>query len=162
MTSACRGRRWAEPPVLDDHWAVHLLLPEVREQVETARSAANLDQQPGFDSTRVVRLRIYMLQPSPSWHSHTLQHLAFYTFEPLAAPELAPEPELSQADKELCAKLAGGMAELTVMSHAIRATLDTRLAREGRADLAASCFGFLGHRVALDLRGWQETDIFAH
>ena len=79
--------------------------------------------EPGFDSTRVVRLRIYMLQPSPSWHSHTLQHLAFYTFEPLAAPELAPEPELSQADKERCAKLAGGMAELTVMSHAIRATL---------------------------------------
>ena len=79
--------------------------------------------EPGFDPTRVLRLRIHMQQPSPSWRSHTLNHLAFYTLEPLAAPVLAPEPELSRADRERCAKLAGTLAELSTMAHAIRSTL---------------------------------------
>ena len=46
--------------------------------------------------------------------------------------------------------------------HALREKLDSMLQREGRADLAAQCFGFLATRVQLDLRGWAETDIFAH
>jgi ribonuclease D len=36
------------------------------------------------------------------------------------------------------------------------------LAREGRTALARSCFDFLATRVALDLAGWREDDIFAH
>jgi hypothetical protein len=35
-------------------------------------------------------------------------------------------------------------------------------AREGRAELAAACFGFLPTRAKLDLSGWPETDIFSH
>lgn len=46
--------------------------------------------------------------------------------------------------------------------HRLRDALDTRLAREGRADLAQACFDFLPHRARLDLAGWPETDIFAH
>lgn len=46
--------------------------------------------------------------------------------------------------------------------HALRAELDRRLAREGRAELARACFDFLPHRALLDLAGWPETDIFAH
>jgi ribonuclease D len=46
--------------------------------------------------------------------------------------------------------------------HALRAKLDTMLAREGRAELAQACFTFLPHRAALDLAGWPEEDIFAH
>ena len=46
--------------------------------------------------------------------------------------------------------------------HAIREKLDVMLAREGRTDLAAACFGFLPTRVHLDLSGWPEDDIFAH
>ena len=46
--------------------------------------------------------------------------------------------------------------------HAVRAKLDAMLAREGRAALAQSCFGFLPTRVELDLAGWPETDIFSH
>jgi ribonuclease D len=49
-----------------------------------------------------------------------------------------------------------------VYLHALRAKLDTMLAREGRLGLAAACFAFLPTRVALDLAGWEETDIFAH
>ncbi len=46
--------------------------------------------------------------------------------------------------------------------HAIRARLDAMLAREGRTDLAQSCFDFLPTRADLDLEGWAETDIFSH
>lgn len=46
--------------------------------------------------------------------------------------------------------------------HAIRAKLDTMLAREGRTELAAACFRFLPYRARLDLAGWPADDIFAH
>jgi ribonuclease D len=46
--------------------------------------------------------------------------------------------------------------------HALKEKLDARLAREGRGELAAACFGFLPVRAQLDLQGWPDTDIFAH
>ena len=46
--------------------------------------------------------------------------------------------------------------------HELKAKLDIMLAREGRAELAAACFGFLPARVRLDLAGWAAEDIFAH
>jgi ribonuclease D len=46
--------------------------------------------------------------------------------------------------------------------HALRVKLDAMLAREGRAELAAACFGFLPTRAKLDLLGWQDSDIFSH
>lgn len=46
--------------------------------------------------------------------------------------------------------------------HRMKAELDLRLEREGRAALAQACFDFLPHRARLDLMGWPETDIFAH
>ena len=46
--------------------------------------------------------------------------------------------------------------------HALRDRLNVMLAREGRLELAQSCFEFLPTRAKLDLLGWEETDIFAH
>jgi len=46
--------------------------------------------------------------------------------------------------------------------HALKEKLDVMLAREGRSDIAAACFGFLPVRARLDLAGWDEDDIFAH
>ena len=46
--------------------------------------------------------------------------------------------------------------------HALKAELERRLAREGRAGIAAECFAFLPARAELDLLGWPEDDIFAH
>lgn len=46
--------------------------------------------------------------------------------------------------------------------HALKATLDTMLARENRTQLAKACFDFLPARAELDLAGWEEVDIFAH
>jgi len=46
--------------------------------------------------------------------------------------------------------------------HALKQRLDEMLAREGRAELAQACFGFLPTRAQLDLSGWADEDIFAH
>jgi ribonuclease D len=46
--------------------------------------------------------------------------------------------------------------------HALKQKLDVMLAREGRTEIAQSCFDFLPTRAALDLAGWEEVDIFAH
>ncbi|MEL7460460.1 MAG: ribonuclease D [Pseudomonadota bacterium] len=46
--------------------------------------------------------------------------------------------------------------------HQLKDAFDSRLAREGRTDLAAKAFEFLPTRARLDLLGWPETDIFAH
>ncbi|MBK0400560.1 ribonuclease D [Limibaculum sp. M0105] len=46
--------------------------------------------------------------------------------------------------------------------HRLKAELDTRLAREGRTEVAQACFRFLPDRAMLDLAGWPEEDIFAH
>jgi len=46
--------------------------------------------------------------------------------------------------------------------HDLRRHLDRMLKREGRMEMAQSCFDFLPTRTQLDLAGWPETDIFAH
>jgi ribonuclease D len=46
--------------------------------------------------------------------------------------------------------------------HDIKRHLDRMLRREGRTELADTCFKFLPTRIELDLMGWGETDIFAH
>lgn len=46
--------------------------------------------------------------------------------------------------------------------HKIKTKLVGMLEREGRLELAQSCFDFLPVRADLDLAGWGETDIFAH
>ncbi len=63
--------------------------------------------------------------------------------------------ELSQAQLEYA-------ASDVLYLHDIKRHLDLMLMREGREELARACFEFLPTRVALDLAGWEETDIFAH
>mgnify|MGYP002780777278 CR=1 FL=1 len=46
--------------------------------------------------------------------------------------------------------------------HRLHEVLVTRLAREGRAEMAQACFDFLPTRARLDLAGWSEHDIFSH
>jgi ribonuclease D len=46
--------------------------------------------------------------------------------------------------------------------HRLKVELDRMLAREGRTEIAQSCFDFLPARAQLDLTGWPELDIFAH
>jgi ribonuclease D len=46
--------------------------------------------------------------------------------------------------------------------HALKERLDEMLARHGRSALAEACFQFLPVRVALDLAGWPDVDIFSY
>jgi ribonuclease D len=46
--------------------------------------------------------------------------------------------------------------------HELKARLDQMLEREGRKALAEACFSFIPTRVALDLGGWTEEDVFSH
>jgi len=64
-------------------------------------------------------------------------------------------PELSDA------QLAYAASDVLHL-HALKEKLDVMLAREGRGEIAQACFDFLPSRSALDLAGWEETDIFAH
>lgn len=64
-------------------------------------------------------------------------------------------PDLSQAQLDYA-------ASDVLHLHVIRQHLDTMLVREGRMELAQACFDFLPARARLDLRGWDEMDIFAH
>ena len=64
-------------------------------------------------------------------------------------------PELSAAQLDYA-------ASDVLYLHKLREAMITRLTREGRMEMAQSCFDFLPTRAALDLAGWPETDIFAH
>ncbi|MBI2234109.1 MAG: ribonuclease D [Micavibrio aeruginosavorus] len=46
--------------------------------------------------------------------------------------------------------------------HRIKEKLDVMLTRENRRELAQATMDFIPTRVALDLSGWPELDIFAH
>ena len=64
-------------------------------------------------------------------------------------------PNLSDAQLEYA-------ASDVLYLHRLREALNKRLIREGRMEIAQSCFDFLPARANLDLLGWPETDIFAH
>ncbi len=46
--------------------------------------------------------------------------------------------------------------------HALRETLNEMLTRENRLELANECFKFLPSRAVLDIKGWNDIDIFEH
>tara|TARA_Y200000002_G_scaffold370075_2_gene365013 strand:- start:87 stop:698 length:612 start_codon:yes stop_codon:yes gene_type:complete len=46
--------------------------------------------------------------------------------------------------------------------HALREKLNEILERENRANLAEECFKFLPFRATLDIKGWDDIDIFEH
>lgn len=64
-------------------------------------------------------------------------------------------PELSEAQRDYAA------SDVRYL-HQLKARLDERLIREGRAELAQACFDFLPARARLDLAGWADQDILAH
>ncbi len=64
-------------------------------------------------------------------------------------------PVLSEAQKQYAA------ADVLYL-HELKQRLEMMLRREGRLHLAEECFRFLPTRVALDLAGWADVDIFAH
>lgn len=65
------------------------------------------------------------------------------------------------AEKLTAAQLEYAASDVLYL-HALREKFNEMLAREGRMEIAQTCFDFLPTRAQLDLMGWPETDIFAH
>jgi len=118
-----------------------------------------------------------------------IEHYLGVTCQPVYCTKIASKLVRTYTDrhglKDLCRELLGidmskqqqssdwGAAELTpeqqayaasdvLHLHEIKTILDAMLVREGRTELAQSCFDFLPHRAHLDLIGWEEVDIFHH
>jgi ribonuclease D len=90
---------------------------------------------------------------------HGLKDLA----RELLSVDLSKQQQSSDwgADKITDAQLEYAASDVLYL-HDLKRHLDRMLRREGREELAATCFGFLPTRITLDLLGWDETDIFAH
>jgi ribonuclease D len=81
----------------------------------------------------------------------------------LAGVEISKQQQSSDWGAETLSDAQQAYAASDVLYlHQLKERLDAMLAREGRTDLAQSCFDFLATRVRLDLSGWPETDIFSH
>jgi ribonuclease D len=118
-----------------------------------------------------------------------LQHALGITVAPVKCTKIAAKLVRTFTDrhglKDLCRELLGvelskqqqtsdwGAVELTseqlsyaasdvLHLHALWAKLEALLRREGRLELAESCFAFLSTRARLDLLGWADPDIFQH
>ena len=65
------------------------------------------------------------------------------------------------AEKLTAAQLEYAASDVLYL-HRLKTELDRMLAREGRTEIAQSCFDFLPARAQLDLIGYPELDIFAH
>ena len=118
-----------------------------------------------------------------------LQHHLGITCGPVYCTKIASKLARTYTDKhglkDVCKELLGidvskqqqssdwGAAELSdeqlryaasdvLYLHRLKAILDEMLEREGRRELAQTCFEFLPARAALDLAGWDGVDILAH
>jgi len=77
--------------------------------------------------------------------------------------DLSKEQQSSDWAAETLSKDQLNYAAADVLNlHLISEKLDVMLKREGRRDLAQSCFDFLETRGELDAMGWADNDIFAH
>jgi ribonuclease D len=81
----------------------------------------------------------------------------------LLGVELSKEQQSSDwGASDLTEKQLAYAASDVAYLHQLKTALDMMLARESRTHLAQACFDFLPTRAELDLKGWEETDIFAH
>ena len=90
---------------------------------------------------------------------HSLRDLC----KDLAGVEISKEQQTSDWGADHLSEQQMAYAASDVLHlHVIRGKLDEMLAREGRTELAQTCFDFLPTRAALDLAGWADIDIFQH
>jgi len=113
----------------------------------------------GVDCTPVWCTKIASKLVRTYTDQHGLKHVA----REIAGADLSKAQQSSDWGAETLtdAQLAYAASDVLHL-HAIKAGLEAMLEREGRTELAKSCFDFLPTRAALDLAGWPDTDIFAH
>ncbi|SFP78632.1 ribonuclease D [Sphingomonas rubra] len=126
-----------------------------------------------FGRFDIAALQFYLgIVAAPAWDTKIASRLVRTYTDRHGLKELVREllgQELSKAQQSSdwgAAELTDAQKEYAASDvrylHRLRAVLEPKLAREGRAELARACFDFLPHRAALDLAGWPEIDVFAH
>lgn len=93
----------------------------------------------------------------------TDRHGLKYLLQELVGVDISKQQQQSDwgAEKLTDAQLDYAASDVLYL-HKLKAELDVKLAREGRTEIAQSCFDFLPTRAKLDLAGWPEIDIFSH
>lgn len=95
--------------------------------------------------------------------TYTDRHGLKNLLDELAKVDISKQQQMSDwgAEKLSDAQISYAASDVLYL-HTLMEKLNSRLAREGRTDIAQACFDFLPSRAQLDLAGWPEIDIFAH
>jgi ribonuclease D len=94
----------------------------------------------------------------------TDRHGLKYLLQELVGVDVSKQQQTSDWGAEMLndAQLEYAASDVLYL-HRLKAELDSRLAREGRVELAQACYDFLPRRAELDLLGWDDnSDIFSH
>ncbi len=93
----------------------------------------------------------------------TDRHGLKYLLQELVGVDISKHQQQSDwgAEKLTDAQLDYAASDVLYL-HKLKDALDVMLAREGRTEIAQSCYDFLPTRAKLDLAGWPEIDIFSH
>ena len=95
--------------------------------------------------------------------TYTDRHGLKYLCQELLGIDISKQQQSSDWGAETLSEAQKSYAASDVLYlHQLRDELNRRLAREGREEIAQSCFDFLPTRAQLDLAGWPEIDIFSH
>jgi len=95
--------------------------------------------------------------------TYTDRHGLKYLIQELLGLDISKQQQSSDWGAQTLSEKQVEYAATDVLHlHALMEEMNRRLVREGRADMAQSCFDFLPRRAQLDLEGWPETDVFAH
>ena len=113
----------------------------------------------GIDITNIYCTKIASKLVRTYTDRHGLKDLC----SELLSVELSKQQQSSDwAAETLSASQQKYAASDVLYLHDLKSKLDAMLERENRAELAQACFHFLPTRADLDLKGWDELDIFAH
>ena len=113
----------------------------------------------GVDCTPVYCTKIASKLARTYTDRHGLRDLC----RELAGVDISKQQQSSDwGQEELSEEQLEYAASDVLYLHTIKERLDQMLVREGRQDLAQSCFDFLMPRAILDLEGWGDLDIFSH
>ncbi|HHL42658.1 MAG TPA: ribonuclease D [Hellea balneolensis] len=134
--------------------------PEVEKIFHFARfDMAILKRDLGVDVTPVYCTKIASALVRTYTDAHGLKNLC----KELLGVDLSKQQQSSDwATGQLTHAQLEYAASDVLYLHKLQRILSARLLREGRMELAQSCFDFLPTRCALDLAGWQDIDIFSH
>ncbi len=134
--------------------------PKVTKIFHFARfDVAILKRDLGIDCTPVFCTKIASGLVRTYTDRHGLKDLC----RELLGIDLSKQQQSSDwASEELSEAQLAYAASDVLHLHKLKTVLTGRLLREGRMEMAEACYNFLPTRAELDLKGWEDIDIFSH